>query len=208
MSAQECGRHSRVVLTGGMGAGKSTVGRRWADLGAVVIDYDQLARDVVAPGSRALDQIAAVWPDVVGSRGLNRAALARIVFADPRERDHLEAITHPAIREAAARREAAAVWPTDGPGRGLVAHEIPLYAEGGGGGNFDAVVTVEAPEDVRVRRLVEHRGLDEAEARARIATQASAAQRCAYATHVLDASVPLAELLRATDALLAELMGG
>jgi len=171
----------RVGLTGGIGAGKSEVARRLAAHGAVVIDYDRLAREVVAPGSPGLAAVVAeLGDDVLAADGsLDRERVAALVFADPAARGRLNAIVHPLVGALAAQGHAAA-----GP-NAVVVHDIPLLVENGLAPAFDAVVVVIAGDPERqVRRLVA-RGLSEADARARIAVQASDEQRLAVATQVI-----------------------
>jgi len=172
----------RVGLTGGIGAGKSTVSTRLRELGAVVLDYDQLARDVVEPGTPGLAAIVERFGEgVLRPDGtLDRPALGSVVFSDPAALKDLEAITHPAIRELAARRE-----PEAAPSAVMV-HDNALLVDMGAHRAMDVVVVVDVPQDTQVRRLVEQRGLTEADARARIAAQPPREQRLAAADHVLD----------------------
>lgn len=172
----------RVGLTGGIGSGKSTVARRLAALGAVVHDSDVIARAVVAPGTEGLDAVAARFgAGVIAADGsLDRAALGQVVFADPRARADLEAITHPRIAEHT--RALVAQVADDA----VVVHDIPLLVELDRGGDYALVCVVGVPADERVRRLVDHRGMDAAEARRRIAAQASDEQRRAVADVWLD----------------------
>lgn len=190
----------RIGLTGGIGSGKSTVAARLAELGAVVVDADRLARDVVAPSQPALAEIAERFgPDVLGDDGsLDRAALGALVFADDDARRALEAITHPRIAERTAAIAATA------PPDGVLVHDVPLLVEGGLADRYDLVVVVGADEEVRVRRLVQARGMAEPDARSRIRAQASDAQRRAVADVWLDNSGTEAELLAAVDALWEE----
>lgn len=192
---------TRVALTGGIGSGKSSVAARLAQLGAVVVDADAIAREVVEPGTPGLDAVVAEFgQQVLAPDGsLDRAALASIVFSDPERRRALEAIVHPLVGERSARLIAGA------PQDALVVYDVPLLAESAGTGRdrrgeFDAVVVVEAPLEDRVRRLVA-RGLDEDDARARIAAQATDEQRRALADHVLDNSGDLEHLRAQVDAL-------
>jgi dephospho-CoA kinase len=180
----------RVGLTGGIGSGKSTVSTLLARHGAIVIDYDQLARDVVAPGSPALDEIASRFGrDVIAPDGtLDRPALGAIVFADPAALDALNAITHPAIQRLGAQRETAAGKDA------VVVHDNPLLVEMGGADRCDVVVVVDVPVDVQVERLVGDRGMTESDARARIAAQASREQRTGAADLVIDNTGPVDEL--------------
>jgi len=174
----------RVGLTGGIASGKSTVGAVLRELGAVVIDADRLARDVVAPGTPGLEAVlAAFGREVLTEDGaLDRAALARQVFEDPGARRRLEGIVHPLVRAAAAAEEAAA------PEGALVVHDIPLLVETGQVGSFDAVLVVDAPEDLQVARMVADRGWTREEALSRIEAQASRSDRLAAATYVLENS--------------------
>ena len=186
----------RVGLTGGTGSGKSTVAARLAARGAVVVDADALAREVVAPGSAGLAAVAAEFGDgVLAPDGsLDRPALGRLVFADERRREALEAITHPRI--AALTRDRFATAPADA----VVIHDVPLLVEKRMGAGYHLVVVVDAPEQERVRRLV-GRGLAEADARSRIAVQADAAARRAAADVWLDNTGSTADLERSVDAL-------
>ncbi|MEZ5119282.1 MAG: dephospho-CoA kinase [Candidatus Nanopelagicales bacterium] len=179
----------RIGLTGGIGSGKSTVSAMLADLGAHVIDADTIAREVVAPGTDGLAALVeAFGPDILTSDGsLNRAALADRAFADESARARLNAITHPRIaaRTAELMRKI--------PENAVLVHDVPLLVEVGLQDAYDMVLVVDAPDDVRVRRLLE-RGLDEQDARARIAAQATREQRLAVADVVLDNSGSLGDL--------------
>lgn len=172
-----------IAVTGGIGAGKSTVSRMLAGLGAVVIDSDQLSREVVAPGTEGLAAVVDEFGEamLLGDGSLNRAALATIVFADAGARARLEAITHPRIRAEFRRRRDAAL--ADDP-FAVVVNDIPLVRTAADAAQFDLVVTVIADERVRIDRLVE-RGLTEDDARARIAAQISDAERAAFAGVVI-----------------------
>jgi dephospho-CoA kinase len=152
------------------------------ELGAVIIDGDQLAREVVAKGTPGLARVVeAFGPDVLTADGeLDRPRLGSIVFNDPEQLQRLEGITHPLIFELYAEREAAA------PEGAVVVHDIPLLAESGRAGEFDAVVVVDVPEEVQVERMLRDRGWTEADARARIAAQASREERRAIATYVIE----------------------
>lgn len=187
----------QVGLTGGIGSGKSTVSARFAELGAVVVDYDQLAREAVEPGSPALAAIAERFgSDVLAGDGsLDRPALGAVVFADDAARRDLEAITHPAIRDLAAARVAAAADDA------VVVHDHPLLVEMGMAEVCDVVVVVDVDPEVQVQRLVEQRGMTESDARARLAAQASREQRLAAADEVLDNGGTRGDLLAAVDAL-------
>jgi len=167
----------RVGLTGGIGAGKSAVAKILEDLGAYIVDTDALAREAVAPNSDGFMEIARVWPQVVRTGALDRAALAEIVFNDPPARERLNAILHPHIRRLAMERETRAK-----PGQ-LVVHVVPLLFETGYDRLVDKTVVVVAPEDRRIARIVARDGIDEARVRARMAVQidpAEARQRAGY----------------------------
>ena len=191
----------RIGLTGGIGAGKSSVAALLAEHGAAVIDADELARAAVAPGTPGLrDVVARFGPSVLDADGrLDRAALARIVFADAASRADLNAIVHPEVRRLAAEREAAT------PGDAVVVHVIPLLVETGQAGDFDAVVVVDAPDEVRLSRVMRRDTVDEDAARARIAAQADRADRLAAATHVIDNSADPGTLRAAVDRLWEQL---
>jgi dephospho-CoA kinase len=196
----------RVGLTGGIGSGKSEVSRRLAALGAVVIDADRAAREVVEPGCAGLDQIARSFgPGVLQANGsLDRAKLATIVFADQEARGRLNAIVHPLVHAWMRAAEEAAVA---AGGDGLVVvHDVPLLAEGGSqrSGEFDLIVVVDAPPDVQVERLG-RRGLPAEQAQARMAAQASRDQRIAIADVVIDNSGTLADLDRRVAEVWADL---
>jgi len=181
---------TRVGLTGGVASGKSTVSAILAELGAVVIDADLLAREVVAPGTEGLAAVVEEFgPDVLGADGgLDRPRLGALVFADPDRRRALEAIIHPRVRARAAEIEAAA------PIGAVVVHDIPLLAETGQAASFDAVVVVDVPVEVQVDRMVRIRGMSEADARARIAAQSDRDARLAIATYVVENTGSLDEL--------------
>ncbi|MGZ4537142.1 MAG: dephospho-CoA kinase [Nocardioidaceae bacterium] len=169
----------RVGLTGGVASGKSTVSEMLAELGAVVIDADLLAREVVAQGTDGLAEIVkAFGEDVLTADGeLDRPAMGARVFGDAEARRQLEAIIHPRVRARGAELEAAA-----GPGA-VVVHDIPLLAETGQADAFDAVIVVDAPVDVQLDRMTRLRGWTVEDARARIAAQASREDRLAVATY-------------------------
>ena len=184
----------RVALTGGLGSGKSTVADLLAEQGAYRIDADVLAREVVAMGTPGLAAVVARFgPQVQAADGsLDRAALASVVFADEAARADLNAITHPLVGARSQLLMAQA------PPDAVVVYEIPLLAETGRGAEFDVVVVVEAPLGLRLQRLAD-RGLDEPQARARIAAQASDEQRRAIADEIIvnDAGrAHLAEVVR------------
>jgi dephospho-CoA kinase len=191
----------RVGLTGGIGAGKSEVTRRLAAHGAVVIDADLIAREVVEPGTPGLAEVTAAFgPAVLRPDGsLDRDRLGGIVFADAGQRARLNAIVHPRVRARMRELEEAA-----GPGA-IVVHAVPLIAESNLAGSYDLVVVVDAPPKVQLDRLVRHRGLSREQAAARMAAQASREQRLAIAGIVVDNSGSLAELDRQAGELWAEL---
>lgn len=190
----------RIGLTGGIAAGKSVVARRLTELGAVVIDSDELARQAVAPGTTGYDAVVeAFGAGVVGPDGaLDRPALGRLVFADTAARRRLEAIVHPQVRRLAAEREAAAAAADPDV---VVVHDIPLLVETGQADSFGLVVTVAAPAVLRVERLVRLRGMARADAEARVAAQASDEEREAAADVVLDGTGPDEQLRAQVDAL-------
>jgi dephospho-CoA kinase len=191
-----------VGLTGGIGSGKSTVADLLAQRGAVIIDADAVARHVVEPGMPALAQLVERFGDgILDPRGrLDRAALAKVAFADEESHRDLEAITHPAINEEFARRMQAA--PTDA----IVVCDVPLLAEStqAQARGYPVVIVVEAPRDVRLTRL-EQRGVDLADAERRMAAQASDEERRELATYVVDNAGDLAALERQVDEVWADL---
>lgn len=193
----------RIGLTGGIGSGKSTVAARFAELGAVVIDADQLAREVVSHGTPGLARVVGRFgPEILRPDGsLDRPVLGQLVFGDASALADLNAIVHPLVAERSAELMAAA-----GPDA-VVVYDVPLLVENDLAVGFDAVVVVEAPLPLRLARLAA-RGLDEATARARIARQASDEQRRAVATVVLDNSGDRAALEGAVDAAWRRLVPG
>ena len=182
----------RIGLTGGIASGKSTVARKLEQLGAVTIDADVLARDVVALGTEGLKAVVARFGDSVlaADGSLDRRALARIIFADPQARADLNAIIHPLVRERAIELEAAA------PAGSVLVHVIPLLVETGQQDKFDAVVVVDTTVEEQLRRLTRRDGLTRAEAEQRVAAQASREERLGAATHVIDSSGPVRETMR------------
>jgi dephospho-CoA kinase len=191
----------RVGLTGGIGAGKSEVSRRLSAQGAVVIDADAVAREVVAPGTAGLAAVTAAFgAAVLGPDGsLDRTLLGEIVFGDDEARGRLNAIIHPLVAERMAELEQAA-----GPGS-IVVHDVPLITENGLAGSYDIVVVVDVPPRTQLERLVRHRAMTRDQAKARIAAQASREQRLAVAGIAIDNSGSLAELDRQVGELWAEL---
>jgi dephospho-CoA kinase len=173
----------KVALTGNIAAGKSSVARRWRELGGFVVDADELARRAVEPGTPALARIVEAWGEgVLDGAELDRAALRRIVFADPAARERLEGIVHPAV---AAMRDAAFREAADA-GAGLAVADIPLLFETGLASEFDTVVLVDAPPETRLARLVGDRGLDPEEAQRMIAAQMPAELKRARADVVIE----------------------
>jgi len=201
----------RVGLTGGIGSGKSEVSRRLAGHGAIVIDADAIAREVVEPGSPGLSKVAAEFgPRVLRLDGsLDREALARLVFSDAGLRSKLNAIVHPLVGERMAALERAALErvPLErSPAGGVVVvFDVPLIAENSLATGFDLVVVVDVPRHVQLARLVRSRDMTREQALARISAQASREQRLAIADIVIDNSGSLAELDRQAGDLWAEL---
>ena len=184
-----------VGLTGGIGSGKSTVAAMLTRRGAVVVDADQLAREVVAPGTAGLREIVAAFgPDVLTATGeLDRPAMGRRIFGDEAARRRLEAVIHPRVRARAGEIEQAAAPDA------IVVHDIPLLVETGQGDRFDVVVVVDAPVELQRERLMRTRGLSQDEASARIAAQATRDQRRAAADHVIVNDATTQELAAAVD---------
>ncbi|MBW3615702.1 MAG: dephospho-CoA kinase, long form [Actinobacteria bacterium] len=175
-----------IGLTGGIGSGKSTVSALLAERGAVIIDADAIVREIQAPGGLAYDAIIRHFgAGIVAADGrIDRAALAAVVFGDPSARAHLERLTHPFVIQVMAERVAA-----QPDGDAVVVLDVPLLAERGPARYpVAAVVVVDCPVEVAVRRLVERRGLSEEEVRARVAAQASRQERLAVADFVIDNS--------------------
>lgn len=194
-----------IGLTGGIGSGKSTVASLLADKGAVVIDADGISREVMAPGGAAYGPIVERFgPGVVAADGtLDRPGLAEIVFRDRDALKDLEGLTHPAIGRLMAERLAEAAAD---PAR-VVVMDIPLLAEGTGRERYGlgAVIVVDTPPDVALERLVGQRGMDPADARARMANQAGREERLALADHVIDNSGSLEHLADEVDRVWREL---
>ncbi|NHI16733.1 dephospho-CoA kinase [Microbacterium excoecariae] len=188
-----------IALTGGIASGKSTIARRLAERGAIVIDADRVVRDLQRPGQAVLAEIAEAFGDgVLAPDGtLDRAALARIVFHDDARRAELDAIVHPAVREETQRRFRAAL---DADPRAVVVYDVPLLAEARGSDEWDLIVVAHAPAATRVDRLVEDRGMARADAEARVRSQASDAERLALADVVVDTSGSVTDTLRGADA--------
>ncbi|MGC4780876.1 dephospho-CoA kinase [Micromonospora zamorensis] len=187
----------RVGLTGGIGSGKSAVAGRLVERGAVLIDADQVAREVVAPGTEGLAEIVAAFSDAVldDDGALDRVALGAVVFADEKARRRLESITHPRVRARTAELAAAAA-----PGA-IVVNDVPLLVEVGLAPTYHLVIVVQTAVTTRLERLARDRGMDRAEAERRIAAQADDARRRAAADVVLTNDGSLADLHDAVDEL-------
>lgn len=180
----------RVGLTGGIASGKSTVSAMLAELGAVIIDADALAREVVEKGTPGLDAVVAEFgATLLTPEGdLDRAAMGSLVFRDVAARKRLEAIVHPLVFERMVALEEAAADDD------LVVHDIPLLAEGTRADTFDAVIVVDCPPELQIARMMSDRGWTLEDAEARIAAQATREQRLAIATHVIDNTGSIDEL--------------
>lgn len=187
----------KIGLTGGIASGKSVVASRLRELGAVLVDADALAREVMEPGTPGLARVVdAFSAAILGPDGaLDRPRLGALVFGNPERLAVLNGIIHPLVRERAAALAAAA------PKGAVLVQDIPLLVETGQGANFHLVVVVDAPEDARVRRMVEHRKMTVGEARSRMAAQAAREDRLAAADVVLDNSGTKDELRDAVDRL-------
>lgn len=196
-----------IALTGGIAAGKSTIAARLAEHGAVVLDADAIVREVQAPGSPVLDEIAVAFGEgVVRPDGsLDREALGAIVFGDAEALARLNGIVHPAVLAESQRRFAEAF---ERDPDAVVIYDVPLLAEAGRTDRWDLVVVAHTPADERVERLIEHRGMERDAAQARIAAQASDDQRLKLADVVIDTSGTLDETMRQADELWRRLTGG
>ena len=183
-----------IALTGGIGSGKSTVAERWVALGAIQIDADILAREVVEPGSPGLAQVVKFFgKGILHEDGsLHRAKLAEIAFSSDENRTALQAILHPLIQSRAQQK-------IDGL-TGVIIYTIPLLVETNSPLTFDRVVTISAPEPVRIARLIASRNMSSLEAQARIASQATDEQREAIAGTVIDSDCSLEDLQSRADA--------
>ncbi|HEX2028891.1 MAG TPA: dephospho-CoA kinase [Nitriliruptorales bacterium] len=191
-----------VGLTGGTGSGKTTVGRMLSQRGAVLIDADEIAREVVEPGTPGFQAVVERFgSEVVAADGsLDRERLAAIVFDDERARSDLNAIVHPRVRARIAGR-VAELHDTDG----IVVVDVPLLVETGQADAYRAVIVVTAPEETRVARLVRERGMEADQVRARIAAQANDEERLEVATHVIRNDGDLGELEQQVDEVFADL---
>lgn len=190
-----------VGLTGGIGSGKSTIARRLAEHGAHIIDADQVAREVVEPGTPALSEIAALFgAHVLSSDGsLDRGALGDIVFANPAKRLQLNDIVHPAVQKRT--KELFSLAPNDA----IVVYDVPLLVETQNEYSFEEIIVASAPEAIRVERLMEHRGMLESEAVARIDSQAPEEERLKIASVVIDTSGDITHTYSQVDALWSQL---
>lgn len=182
-----------IALTGGIGSGKSTVARRWVELGATEIDADLLAREVVKPGTPGLAAVVAAFGSgvLLADGSLDRAELAKIAFESSDQRQRLEGILHPRIQDMALSKVENA--------SGIVVYTIPLFVESKSKLKFDKVVAISCDEAVRVERLVTTRGMTKAEAQLRIQAQASDQEREAVADIVIDSNCSMPELLAKSD---------
>jgi dephospho-CoA kinase len=190
-----------IGLTGGIASGKSTVAKRWVEHGAIEIDADQLAREVVEPGTEGLQQVVETFgSEILNKDGsLNRARLGGLVFGDELKRLALNAIVHPLVKNRS--REIMSALPSDA----IAIYNVPLLVEANVDHDFDLVVTVEAPEDEQVKRLVKNRGMTETEARARISSQAKPVERAAVADVILNSNQDINLLLKDADQLWREI---
>lgn len=191
----------RIGLTGGIGSGKSEVSRRLAERGAVVIDADQIAREVVEPGTEGLAEIVAAFgSEILRPDGaLDRPKLGSIVFSDPAKLEILNGIVHPKV---GARVQQVL---DETPSGGVIVYDVPLLAENNLAPTFDQVIVVDTDDEIRIRRLGETRGMSEPDARARIAAQASREDRLAVADTVIDNNGTVEDLDRQIDELWARL---
>nr|WSY55693.1 dephospho-CoA kinase [Streptomyces sp. NBC_00886] len=191
----------KVGLTGGIGAGKSEVSRRLVAYGAVLIDADRIAREVVAPGTPGLAAVVEAFSEgVLGEDGgLDRPKLGSIVFADPEKLAVLNSIVHPLVGRRSRELETAAAHDA------VVIHDVPLLAENALAALYDLVIVVDASSETQLDRLVRLRGMTEEDARARMAAQATREKRLAIADIVIDNDVPLEALERRVRDVWAEL---
>lgn len=193
----------RVGLTGGVASGKSTVAEILAELGAIIIDADRIAREVVEPGTPGLAAVVEAFGEgVLGADGaLDRPRMGEIVFGDPEQRRRLESIVHPLVFERYAALEAAA------PPGAVVVHDIPLLAETGRVEGFDAVIVVDVPVEVQRARMLDLRGWSAADAEGRLAAQAQRPERLAIASHVIDNTGTLDQLRERVRAVYSDVTG-
>ncbi|HWM74057.1 MAG TPA: dephospho-CoA kinase [Nocardioides sp.] len=194
----------RVGLTGGIASGKSTVSAILDELGAVIIDADVLAREVVAKGTPGLEKVVAEFgTELLTPEGdLDRPAMGRVVFGDEEKRRALEGIIHPLVFERIVALEEAATEDD------IVVHDIPLLAESGRADTFDAVIVVDVDPELQVDRMVRERGWTRAEAEARMLAQASREERLAVATHVIENDGTLEQLRTRVEEVYRQLING
>jgi dephospho-CoA kinase len=210
---------SRIGLTGGIGAGKSTIAQHYRSRGAYTLDYDVITRDVLAPGSVGLQAVTQLLgPETQLDDGsMNRHWVAQEVFGRPELLRRLNAIVHPLVFAEAEKREtdwlashhvtanfgagkgSGSRYRREGGKRQIVIHEIPLLAETGVAKWFDAIIDVEAPEDVRIERLIAHRHMSRVEAEERVRAQASSTDREAIATYVIHSDQPMDAMFAQAD---------
>ncbi|MGB4779915.1 dephospho-CoA kinase [Microbacterium sp.] len=191
---------SLIALTGGIASGKSTIARRLAEHGAVIVDADAIVRDVQAPGSPVLAEIAAVFGDemLMADGALDRASLGGVVFGDRDALDRLNGMVHPAVRAESARRFAAA---SAADPNTVIVYDVPLLVEARVDDPWDLIVVAHAPASSRIERLVQLRGLTRDEAVSRIASQVDDDARLAVADVVIDTAGSLEDTIAQTDAL-------
>ncbi|RJS47022.1 dephospho-CoA kinase [Nocardioides cavernaquae] len=192
----------RVGLTGGIASGKSTVSRMLADLGAVIIDSDLIAREVVEPGTDGLEEVVAAFGEEILTEdgALDRPRVGAIVFADPEKRKVLEGIIHPRVFMRAIEIDEAAGE------HAVIVNDIPLLAETNQADRFDAVVVVDVPTELQVERMVRDRGMSVEEAESRIGAQATREQRLAIATYVIENTGTLEDLKQSVADVYAALL--
>ncbi|MGI5270883.1 dephospho-CoA kinase [Nonomuraea sp. CA-218870] len=192
----------KIGLTGGIGSGKSEVSRRLSAKGAVIIDADKIAREVVEPGTPGLARVVATFGDQVlrPDGSLDRDKLGSIVFADQEKLAALNAIVHPLVGQRVAELHNQA------PDDAIVVYDVPLLAENGLAGMYDVVIVVDADDEVRLARLAEHRGMSEGDAKARIAAQATREDRLAVADLVIPNEGTLGDLDARVDEIWSELL--
>lgn len=192
----------RVGLTGGIAMGKSAVSDLLRSRGAVVIDADAIAREVVEPGTPGFDEVVAEFGEGIldPTGAIDRPRLGAIVFADAEARKRLEAIVHPLVFLRIVELEEQA------PADAIVVHDVPLLAEAGRADTFDAVIVVDAPEEVQIERMIRDRGWTESDARARIAAQATREDRRAIATHLIENTGTREDLARRVGEVFDELV--
>lgn len=193
-----------IALTGGIASGKSTIARRLEEHGAVIVDADQIVRDVQSPGSRVLQQIAdAFGADMIDASGaLDRAALGARVFSDPEALARLNGIVHPAVRVESKRRMDAAF---EGDPEAVVIYDVPLLVEARADDPWDMIVVAHTPAEQRLHRLIELRGMQPQTAQDRIDAQVSDEKRLAIADIVIDTSARLEDTHDQVDALWKQL---